>query len=155
MLPSSLEFSGNEVEVPVDCEMNHEDAHERGYVNDSGEWQNIEMTSHFFIKTVDSAKGYIFFEARNGYDSDKKGGCCQGTSYGVRLYWDTGSDKGKFAFYKQEFTNSLVSLPKQAQTRIPNFYQEWFGVSILLFYRNRIRSLPQRICNLLQNQPSL
>src|SRR5215211_2917969 len=82
-LPSSLSAEDGTVTVQVDCDLNHEETASQGYVNDSAEWQNVEMTSHIFIKSVDSAKGYVFFEARNGYDDDK-GGCCQGTAYGVR-----------------------------------------------------------------------
>jgi hypothetical protein len=132
LLPSSLTGSDGEITLDVNCDLSHEEAANQGYVNDSGEWQNVEMTSHFFIKTVDSPKGYLFIETRNGYDGTK-GGCCQGTAYGVRLYWDTGVDKGKFAFYKKEFTNSLVDLGKQSQTRIPTFYQEWFGAKFCVY----------------------
>jgi hypothetical protein len=132
-LPSSLVADDGEVEIALDCDLNHEEAASQGYVNDSAEWQNVEMQSHIFVKSVDSAKGYVFFEARNGYDGDKEGGCCQGTGYGVRLYWDSAADKGKFSFYKQEFTNSLVDLPKQTQTRIPTFYQEWFAAKFVIY----------------------
>ena len=132
LLPSSLTAEDGNVDLDVDCDISHTDLDGQGYVNDSGEWQNVEMTSHFFIKTVDSISGYLYLEARNGYEDDK-GGCCQGTKYGVRLYWSTGADKGKFVFYKQEFTNSLVDLPKQSQTRIPSFYQEWFGAKFCVY----------------------
>src|SRR5688572_20464305 len=90
-LPSSLSSTDGEITIDVNCDLNHEDTHNQGYVNDSAEWQNVEITSHFFIKTVDKPSGYLFFEARNGYDGNK-GGCCQGTSYGVRMFWDTGAD---------------------------------------------------------------
>lgn len=132
-LPSSLSSLGGELSIDLDCELNHEEAANQGYVNDSGEFQNVEITSHFFVKSVDSAKGYILFKARNGYNGNKEGGCCQGTAYGVRLYWDSGADKGKFAFYKQEFTNSLVDLPKQTQTVIPSFYQTWFAAKFVIY----------------------
>jgi hypothetical protein len=132
-LPSSLSANEGEVEIALDCDLNHEETTSQGYVNDSAEWKNVEIQSHFFVKAVDSPKGYLFFEARNGYSGDK-GGCCQGTAYGVRLFWDNATaDKGTFAFYKQEFTNSLVDLPKQTQTRIPTFYQKWFAVKFVIY----------------------
>lgn len=140
MLPSSLSSDGHEVAIELDCDLNHQETRDQGYVHDSAEWQNVEMTSHFFVKAVDSAKGYVLFEARNGYDGNK-GGCCQGTAYGVRLFWDTGADKGKFAFYKQEFTNSLVELPKRSQTVIPSFYQTRFAAKFIIYniQPNRVR----------------
>jgi hypothetical protein len=135
LLPSSLTASDGELEIAVDCDLNHEEAANQGYVNDQGEWQNVEITSHFFVKEVDSAKGYILLEARNGYDGND-GGCCQGTAYGVRLYWDTGSNKGTFVFYKKEFTGSLILSPVHAQELpavIPSFYQTWFAAKFVIY----------------------
>ena len=136
-LPSSLTSEDNEVNVDVNCDLSHEEAANQGYVNDSGEWQNIEMTSHIFVKTVNKPSGYIIMEARNGYDSNKEGGCCQGTSYGVRLFWDTGSTKkGKFEFYKKVFTGSEEESPLHTQElpiTIPSFYQQWFGAKFCVY----------------------
>jgi hypothetical protein len=135
LLPSSLTADQGKLEINVNCDLNHEEAASQGYVNDQGEWQNVEMQSHFFIKEVDSADGYVFFQARNGYDGDK-GKCCQGTAYGVRLHWDTGSDKGTFVFYKQEFTGSLILSPIHAQSIpqvVPSFYQHWFGAKFCIY----------------------
>lgn len=135
-LPSSMEnTSDGELVLDVDCDVSHTTLSGQGYVLDSGEWQNIEMTSYVFVKTVDSNSGYLFFEARSGYDGNK-GGCCQGTAYGVRLYWDTATaNQGKFAFYKRCFTNSTDVLPKQSQSTvvIPSFYQYNMGVKFIIY----------------------
>jgi hypothetical protein len=146
LLPSSLTASEGELEVNVDCDLSHEELASQGYVNDSGEWQNVEITSHFFVKEVDSPKGYILLEARNGYDGND-GGCCQGTAYGVRLFWDSqGSNKGKFEFYKKEFTGSTITSPLHAQeipAIIPSFYQTHFGAKFVIYNTttpaNRVR----------------
>ncbi len=135
-LPSSLTSEDNEITIDVNCDLSHEEARNQTYVNDSGEWQNIEMTSHIFVKTVNKASGYIIMEARNGYDGDK-GGCCQGTAYGVRLFWDTASGKkGTFEFYKKVFTGSVEESPLHAQELpaiVPSFYQQWFGVKFCVY----------------------
>lgn len=132
ILPSSMSITDGRVSLDVDCELDHQQTSSQGYVNNPAEWQDVEMTSHLFVKTVDSIAGYVFLEARNGYDGDE-GGCCQGTAYGVRLYWDNGADKGKFAFYKKEFTGSVNVLAKQSQSKLSTFYQEWFGVKFVIY----------------------
>jgi hypothetical protein len=136
-LPSSLTSEDNEITIDVNCDLNHEEAASQGYVNNSGEWQNIEMTSHIFVKTVNKPTGYIIMEARNGYDSDKKGGCCQGTAYGVRLFWDTSATKkGKFEFYKKVFTGAEEEsqlFTQDLPVVIPSFYQEWFGAKFCVY----------------------
>jgi hypothetical protein len=134
ILPSSLTIGSNgNLEMDVNCEMNHTEAHDRGYTNDSGEWQNVEMTSWFFAKTVSSSGGYIFLEARVGKGGDEDGGCCQDTGYEVRLFLDQGATKGKFDFTKTHFTGAAERLPEQSQTVVSTFYQKWFGVKFIIY----------------------
>jgi hypothetical protein len=141
ILPSSMASSNNELELELDCDLNHEETHNVGMMpgleEDDG-WRDTEMTSHFFVKSVSKTTGYIFFEARSGVEGTDKSiesGCCQATGYGVRLYWDnTTSGKGKIAFYKREFAGSTIVLDKvsQLQPTIDTFYQKWFAAKFVI-----------------------
>ena len=133
ILPSSLTLSGNNVTIDINCDLDYEEAHNQGYVNDSGEWQNVEITSWFFVKSVSDPTGYIYLEARCGFSGDQNG-CCQAHGYELRIYWDNqGPNKGKFDFSKHQMSGASERLSIQSQNVIPSFYQRWFGVKFIVY----------------------
>jgi hypothetical protein len=142
ILPSSLTISSNrELQVDVDCNLNHQEAHDRGYTVDQGEWRNVEITSWFFVKEVTDKDGFIFIEARKGMvdDDDAPGDCCQFTSYGVKIFWNNADadKKGKFQFFKSQMGGGTVELDEQsaisAGPEFSTFYQHWFGVKFCVY----------------------
>jgi hypothetical protein len=142
ILPSSLSMNSNrEIQIDIDCDLNHDEAHGRGYTNDNGEWRNVEITSWFFVKEVSSKDGFIFIEARKGMmdDNDVPGDCCQYTSYGVKIFWNNAdaAEKGKFCFLKCQMGGGMVELENQsaisAGPEFSTFYQRWFAAKFCVY----------------------
>src|SRR5688500_20287489 len=65
ILPSSMHATNGQVETELDCDLDHTEAAEQGFAVVQDGWRDIEITSHFFVKTISKASGYIFFEARS------------------------------------------------------------------------------------------
>jgi hypothetical protein len=141
IVPESLAITDGNLEYGVDCDLNHEEAHNTGYINEQDQqWRDVEFTTHLFIKSVKSEEGYFYFEARNGYFGKDKSGCCQGTAYGARLYFDnSGSNKGKVAFYKKQISGNVDVLLRDQEPvqKLPSFYQKWFGVKFVVYNPER------------------
>jgi hypothetical protein len=138
IVPDSLALVNNQVDIDINCDLNHAETHAQQFISDTGEWKDVEITSHVFVKAVDNPDGYFYFEVRSGHNNSKESGCCQDTAYGVRLYWNNSdTNKGKFAFYKRHYTGSMKVLEKQIQpqnnVRIETFYQQLFGVKFVVY----------------------
>ena len=142
IFPSSLTLDSNRsINLDVDCEMDHAEAHSRRYTLDQGEWHNVEITSWFFVKEVSSKDGFIFLEARKGAvnDNDMPGDCCQFTAYGVKIFWNNADadEKGKFCFYKSQMGGCTEELDNQititAGPEFTTFYQRWFVAKFCVY----------------------
>src|SRR5215212_5551457 len=143
ILSSFLTTQDQVLELPLDCDMNHTEANDRGYtIEENAEWRDVEMTSHFFVKSVSNKDGYLYFEARSGFIGKEKSSCCQDTAYGVELTWNNTDPSriGTFRWYKRVFAGAgrKLSFEKQSPNIIiPSFYQRWFGVKFVIYSPER------------------
>jgi hypothetical protein len=120
------------VPIASDCEISHETLEFQGHIHSIYDFKNVEMTGFFNVMNYlqNEPNGNIMMIVRGGrHDSPSR--CCEGTGYGVRIYWsENGNNKGKIEVVKAPFHPYYV--PKNpvivSESIIPSFFQRWFGV---------------------------
>ena len=117
---------------PSKCTLNHTTAVSQGFAYTEEDWQNVEITGHFFIlKRSTATDTNILGMASRQSIKGSSSPCCSSTAYGGIIQTSELTNiEGRTYLYKQANSNVLQILPAftgASAIGLTNFFQKWFG----------------------------